>query len=458
MAYDCIIIGAGMSGLSAAYALHKHGRDVLVIEASSHVGGALGSERTPEGFVLEHGPNTVVSNDPALWAHVDELGIADQRLTARSSAKKRYILKNGRPEAIPMGPGGLIGTPLLPFASKLRLLAEPLLPRARTSDETVATFFARRLGPEPMKQLVDPFVSGVYAGDPGMLSVRAAFPRLWEAEQRSGSIMRGMLFAKRPKDKPKGRREMINFRDGLGTWTQALADSLGPERVWLDSSATRIISDGDDWQVSVRHNGHDELLEAQHVIVATPAYAAANLVANLDGAAANALRDIPYPAVSVVHLAYERGNVAHPLDGFGMLCPSREGRKVLGILWPSSLFEGRAPEGTVLTTSFIGGARAPELARQSPDQLIATAVAEHEALLGARGEPLLAKTITWQRAIPQYTIGHAQRIEAIRRLEAKNPGLHLLANYRGGISVPQCWQNGRALAEQIAHQAQHEAV
>ncbi len=458
MVYDCIIIGAGLSGLSAAYALHKRGRSVLLIEASSRVGGALGSERTAEGFVLEHGPNTVVSNDPALWAHFAELGIGEQRITARSSAKKRYILKNGRPEAIPMGPGALLGTPLLPLSSKFRMLAEPLLPRASTNDETVATFFARRLGPEPMQQLVDPFVSGVYAGDPATLSIRAAFPRLWDAEQRSGSIIRGMLFAKRPNDKPKSRREMFSFRDGLGTWTQSLADSIGSERIWLDSPATSISGNGDDWRVSVRHNGRDELLESQRVIVATPAYVAADLIADLDQAAANALRAIPYPPVSIVHLAYNRGNVAHPLDGFGMLCPSREGRKVLGILWPSSLFEGRAPEGTVLTTSFIGGARAPELARQSPEQLIATAIHEHEALLGARGEPLLAQTMTWQQAIPQYTIGHTQRIEAVERLEAAHAGLHLLANYRGGISVPQCWQNGQALAEQIEQQAEYNVT
>ncbi len=459
--YSCVVVGAGISGLSAAFALKRRGAEVLLIEAGSHVGGVMQSEQTPEGFVLEHGPNTVVSNDVELWQAFADLGIAEERVVAGHEGARRYILHNGVPEPIPSSPVAALRTPLLSPLGKLRLLAEPLLPRATTPDESVYTFFCRRLGHEAAQRLVDPFVSGVYAGDVRSLSIKASFTRLWEAEQSHGSIVRGMLAGPRPpRTAKKGKRELFSFRRGLNTWPQAIARFLGSEQVWLQSRITQLRPAETGWHLSVLSNGRETLVHADHVILALPANVVADLVADLDTAAAQALRGIPYPPMAVVHLGYRRDDVAHPLDGFGMLCPSGEGRSILGSLWPTTLFAGRAPAGTVLTTVFVGGARLPEVALEDDDALIARIQRDQREVLGVRGEPVMTRIVRWPRAIPQYVAGHSARVAAIDQMEAAWPGLYVLGNYRKGVSAVQCWQNGQELASQIdiAHAvAQHRS-
>jgi oxygen-dependent protoporphyrinogen oxidase len=323
----------------------------------------------------------------------------------------------------------------------------------------VASFFARRLGPEPAERLADPFVSGVYGGDPRATSMRAAFPTLWGAERRAGSLLAGMLSAPRlvaprpARGEPRPRSLLFNFGGGMASWPRAYARALGPERVWTGATATALRPAFGRWQLEVRRGAEALAVEAGAVVLATPAYVSAGLLEGLDAEAARALRAIPYAPMAVVHLGYARGQVAHPLDGFGLLCPAMERRQVLGILWPSSLFLGRAPEGAVLTASFIGGARMPQLAALDDDRLAAIARAEHEAILGASGPPRLAHVARWPQAIPQYLAGHATRLGELRRLEAAWPGLHLLGNYRDGVSVEKCWRRGAELGLGIANGA-----
>jgi len=454
--YDCIIVGGGISGLSVAYGLHRRGASVLLVEASARVGGAMHSLRTPDGYRLDCGPNTVTSKSAALWQHFAELGLMSERMVAERSSARRFILLGGRPELIPTAPGGLLRTPLLSTKAKLRILAEPLIPRTRQPDASVAAFFARRLGREPAERLVDPFVSGVYAGDPQATSVKAAFPSIWEAEQRAGSIVRGMLSrrARAPK-KPKGARPrsvLFNFAGGLAAWPQAVAHALSDDHVWLNTRAQALRQLGQRWELVVEREGLSQIVSADVIVLAAPAYAAADLVAGLDAAAANALRGISYPPMAVVHLGYRRDTVAHRLDGFGVLCPSGERRGVLGILWSSTMFGSSAPAGHVLTTTFVGGARMPETTRQSDADLIAMVMREHEQILGARGAPAMTQITRWARAIPQYTAGHAQRMDALGQLEAEHPGLFLLGSYRDGLSVEKCWDKGIALADRLTHQ------
>lgn len=455
--YDAIIVGAGISGLSAAYALHQRGASVLVVEARDAVGGAIRSERTAEGFALEHGPNTVVSKDSLLWEHFGELGIAAQRLVADQRSGRRYVLIDGMLELLPTSPPAFFGSKVLSTGGKLRLLAEPLLPRTRMPDESIASFCTRRLGSEAAQRMVDPFVSGVYAGDPSATSMRAAFPSLWEAEQSHGSIVLGMIFGRKraqiDEGRPKPARmrsEMFTFSDGLMTWPQAIARTLGSERVWRGTTATALQPGSDDWQVTVTRNGQPETLTTSQIILATPADVSAMLVDRLDTAAAQMLRAIPYAPLAIVHLGYRRSDVSHPLDGFGMLCPGRERRQILGTLWTSSLFPERAPADTVLLTTFMGGARNPRILEQDDEQVLFHVKREQQALVGAHGEPLLTNVTRWERSIPQYVAGHAQRMTVLSRLEATYPGLHLLGNYRDGVSVERCWSNGRALVERIA--------
>jgi oxygen-dependent protoporphyrinogen oxidase len=439
---DTLVIGAGISGLSAAHALLRAGRGVLVAEAAGRAGGNIRS-RHEAGFILEDGPNTVAASHAELWRHFEELGVAGELVEAERRGARRYVLRGGEPVALPASPPALVRSPLLSARAKLRLLAEPLVPHAR-HDESVAAFFARRLGAEPVAALVDPFVSGVFAGDPAALSMRAAFPRLWELEQRHGSLLRGMLAGRRRRG-PRPRRAIISFRKGLETWPLALARALG-ERLWL-SAPVRALRRGDaGWEATVERAGAPARVRARTVVLATPAHAAAQLLQQPE---ARALAAIPYPSVSVVHLGYRREDVAHPLDGFGLLVPAREGRALLGSLWPAALFPERAPEGQVLTTNFVGGARRPELAMDDDEGLIARTHAELVALLGVRGQPVIARVARWPLAIPQYVAGHSERVDALAQLERRLPGLHLLANYRGGIGVEACWLNGTHLAEAI---------
>jgi protoporphyrinogen/coproporphyrinogen III oxidase len=453
MDYDCLVVGAGIGGLSAAYELSRSGLRVLVIEADIQVGGVMRSERTPDGFLLEHGPNTVTSNDPALHDHFSSLGIAAEKLVAKREGARRYVLHSGALLPIPMSPPAFLRSRLLSGRAKLRMFAELLLPRSPASDESVAAFFIRRLGPEPFERLIDPFISGVYAGDPRALSARASFARLWAAEQRAGSIVRGMLAggaARKPKPARRTPRELFSFRAGLAAWPQALADQLGPERLWLGARAVALRQSPDGWELAVQRPGQIDPLTARHVLLAVPAQVAASLIEPYDQAAATALRGIAYPPVSIVHLGYRREAVAHPIDGFGMLCPASEGRRVLGTLWPSALFPGRAPEGAILTSSFVGGARYPDLARQSDEALIEQVHAEQQALIGAREEPMLARVMRWSQAIPQYNAGHIQRLATLEHCEARLAGLHLLGNYRDGVSVERAWQRGREQAQLVA--------
>lgn len=447
--YDCIVVGAGISGLSAAWALHQRGAKLLVIEQQPSVGGALRSEKTDEGFVLEHGTQTVSSSDPALWQHFAELGIEQERLV--SSVQRTYVVHNDTLEPLPLSPMGFVSSRLLSPAARLRLLAEPLLPRALTPDESIATFFNRRFGPELTRTIVAPFVSGIYGGDPHELSIRAIFPGLWETEQHHGSLLRGLLVrskrgSKRAASPP---RQTFNFRNGLAVWPQAIARALGPERVWTDTTATALAPVEQNWLVTVVRNGKEEILEASRVILAVPTEPAARLVAGLEPVAAQAFRATRYPPMAAVHLGYRREDVAHPLDGMGMLCPSNDQSATMGTLWMSTIFPEHAPAGMVLTTAFVGGATMPDVAQQSEETLLALIQREQQQLMGVRGEPVLKRVAYWQRSIPQYDAGQFRRISACNRLEARWPGLYIVSNYRSGFSVEHCWQKGVELGSHI---------
>lgn len=454
--YDCIVVGAGISGLSTAYALQRRGAKVLVVEASAKVGGAMSSEQTPEGFVLEKGPNTIVCGSADMHEHFANLGIEKELMQADRQGARRYLLLDGQLELIPMGPVGAITTRLFSPKGKLRLAAEPFIPRAKTSDESVATFFTRRLGTELAQRVVDPFVSGVYAGDATVLSIRETFPVVWEAEQKYGNIVWGMINIMREKaaerkktGKKRVKSEMISFRGGVAHWPQAIAKALGPNNVWLNCPATALQRVEQDWQLTVQHDGKEETVSAERLILATPAGATANLLEPLDPKVAKALREIPYPSVAVVHLGYRREDVAHPLDGFGMLCPSHEKRDVLGTLWSSTLFTENAPQGKVLLTSFVGGARRSAFALQAEDSLLEAIIQEQQKLVGAKGQPVFTRITQWQSAIPQYVAGHTERMAQVNRLEAMWSGLYIVSNYRDGVSVEKCWHKGNELGQRI---------
>ncbi len=446
------MIGAGISGLATAWWLERYGLAVRVLEAKPQAGGTIGSARD-SGFLVEAGPNSTLDTTPLLGELMTGLGIADERVPADSAARNRYVVRDGRLIALPLTPAAFLSTKLFSWRAKLALAREPFVAAAPAdADESVAQFVRRRLGAELLDFAIDPFVSGVYAGDPEKLSLRAAFPRLHALESRYGSLIRGQILGSRERardaEKAKTSAAMFSFRNGMQTLTDALAARLAS--LTTNAEAIGIEAHGKRRFTVVAATAAGEArFEASAVVVATPAYAAARLVAPLLPAAAAALEAVPYPPVTVCACAYPRAAVEHPLDGFGVLVPSRERRAVLGSIFSSTLFPGRAPAGSVLLTTFVGGARNPERALQDDEMIVATVQAELSRLVGAPGTAQFVRVTRWPRAIPQYTLGHLQRMAQVERAEQDRPGLFFCANYRGGVAVGDCVKSAAAIAGRI---------
>ena len=246
------------------------------------------------------------------------------------------------------------------------------------------------------------------------------------------------------------RSVTFSFAGGIATWPKAIARTLGPQRVWQQSRVSDLFHEAGIWRLVVERDGSATTVETRAVILATPAYVSAELVADLDAQAAAALRGIPYSSMAVVNLGYRRSQVAHPLDGFGVLAPSCEGRNFLGLLWSSSLFPPFAPAGRVSTIDMMGGSLNPIRDEQTREELIAQAIADNEAVLGASGPPEVVNFSRWPKALPQYNFGHVERIAALERLERARPGLYFVGSYRGGVGVPKCWKNAVELADRVA--------
>jgi oxygen-dependent protoporphyrinogen oxidase len=447
-----VIVGAGISGLSAAWFLHRKGFAVRVLEANDRVGGVIETEAA-DGYLIERGPNSTMQKpgtpDDALGRIVEQTGLADRLLEAAPAARKRFVMRNRQLLSLPGSPGEGITTKLFSTRAKLRLLAEPFIGRAR-DEETVAEFVTRRLGREFLDYAVAPFISGVYAGDPAKLSVRAAVARIYALERDHGSLIRG-AFALRKLGKgagmPAGR--LVSFDEGMAVLPAAIAGALPEGAVETGCRVAALERTGDNWRV--RYSGADGAaeVEAAHVILAVPAGATANLMEPLAPEAATLLRAIPYAPIVSAGLGYARGQVAHPLDGFGFLVPRVEGVRTLGGLFSSTLFPGRAPDGRVLITAFIGGTTDPDAVTLDDDAVTGAIEADLKAALAIDGAPAPVRLARYEAAIPQYTLGHLDRIAGIEAQLATLPGLHLRASWRDGVSVSDCVRNGEKLAESL---------
>lgn len=438
-----VIIGAGLTGLSAAVALKRRGVPVVVLDSSAQPGGAVGTERT-EGFLVERGPNSMMLNNTAVADFLRDEGLDDEIITPQ--AKKRFLLRGGAPIALPSNLSGAVTTPLFSLPGKLRVLAEPFIARGAVEEESLADLVRRRLGSEVLSRAIEPFVGGIYAGDPEKLSAEHAFPKLWQLEREHGSFVRGALRQRRTGPGQK----MISFRGGMGALTDRLASLLGTD-LHLGAEVKSISRRDGAWSVAWTSAGGAASSDCLSLVSTVPAFAVPGLPwpRELDHALAF-LHGVEYPPVSVVAHGFPRSAVRHPLDGFGLLVPAAEGRQILGTIFSSSLFPERAPQGQVLLTTFVGGSRQPALAALADDELDRLVRADLSSLLGAEGEPVFRRIIRWPRAIPQYNIGHGEVVAALEKLEAAHPGLHFVGNYRGGIAAGQCIRNGLRLAEEIS--------
>jgi protoporphyrinogen/coproporphyrinogen III oxidase len=434
-----IVIGAGLSGLVYAHKLAGIGRDVLVLEASDRPGGVVRTEKR-EGYLLELGPNTVRPT-PDLWRVAGELDLHRETLLV-SSRSPRYVDFGGRLHPLPMSPAALVRTSLLSRRGKLRLIAEPFIRKPIPGADTVRSFFARRLGPEVAERMVEPFVSGIFAGDGTRLSASACFPGLTRWERERGSLLSGALadrFARKPGTKSPVRG-LLSFREGLETLPRAIAASLGG-RLVLKAPVIRVIRFGNAWTVRTM----DEELPASRVVIATPANEAARLAEAFAPPAARALASIPQPPLAVLHLAWPAAAFARIPEGFGHLVVPQAGRRILGAVYTSSLFPDRAPEGQVLLTIFLGGARDPQAGTLSETELVGHALRDLDATLGIRTEPKVIGLTRYTNALPQYDLGHESRLKILADTEQGWPGLAFIGNYRGGISVGDVVRNALEL-------------
>ncbi len=456
------VVGGGITGLVAAHALHRRGLRVRLFEAGEQVGGAIRTTRT-EGFLAEHGPGAFLTS-PVADTLIRELGLLPAVVEASATAARRYVVRDGALVPFPMGPVSMLTTPLLSPAAKLRVLLEPLVPPlAGAGDESIAAFVRRRLGPEVLDYAVDPFVAAIFAGDPEQLSVRHAFPRVAELEAQHGSLSRGLMASRRRRrgqsapdtgakhaSEGAARPRLIAFADGMQSLPEALAAALG-DAVHCRCPVRLIHRQGTRWALEAGAEGATTTHVVDAVVMATPAHvlSAMELPAELRQLSAP-VEQVEYPSMSTLVLGFMRDEVAHPLDGYGVLVPSKERRTLLGALFSSSLFPGRAPEGEVAISCFVGGAGGGERAREQTDLLVERLLYELRPLLGVDGEPTFVHHVYWPRAIPQYTVGYQAVKEAATAMETRFPGLYLAGNYRNGVSVGDCLAEGTMVAGRVA--------
>ena len=454
---QALIVGAGISGLTTAFALRKAGIDARIVDGASRPGGLIQSVRR-DGYLVECGPQSF-SGNASLTSICRDLEILDRRILADSKAP-RFVLINGALEKVPLGPGLLV-SPLMGGGTRTALFRDVFgRSEAPDSDESVASFIRRKFSPTLLDRLVGPFVSGIYAGDPEKLSLRAAFPILYEAEQTSGSVLRGLLKvmkarkAKRgplPREKPT----LQTFREGNDTLVRALAEKLGAYlSLEAEVISIRPLDPGREpktprFRVGLHTPSGTEFLETERLVLAVPTDRAGKLLAPLGRAFESQLRTVDYSGVAVVSLGYRKEDVGHPLDGFGFLVPRSSGLTVLGTVWNSSLFPGRAPGHHVLLTSFVGGATNPDATKQPADQLVALVHREIKPLMQLREGPVFSNVSVWPRALPQYNLGHTARMAEINNCRADFPGLYLTGNYMNGPAIGACVEQALKVADEI---------
>jgi protoporphyrinogen/coproporphyrinogen III oxidase len=441
------VLGAGITGLAAAWNLQRDGFSSIVFEKSDRVGGAIGSIRR-EGWLHELGPNSLVES-LEVAAFVDAIGLGSRRLYAASVAKHRYVMRDGRLVALPVSPFGFVTTRLFSWRAKLALLGEPWRkPAPAGLDESVAAFTRRRLGNEFLDYAVNPFVAGVYAGDPERLSVQHAFPKLHALEQQHGSLIRGALKRRRAKGDPGGR--IFSFPDGLGELPAAIARTLRTA-VRLRTTVKSIRRTRDAWEIVSECGGllTSETYAAVVCALSADALAALGIEGVSLGGGLNLLREIEHPPVVSILTGFKRTDVRHPLDGFGVLVPEVERRRILGTLFSSTLFAGRAPDDHVALTTFVGGTRHPPLANLDDRDLLRVVQEELAHLVGTSAAPVFTAIQRWPRAIPQYAMGYQRFKAAMANLEIAAPGLLIGGNARDGISLANCIASGQRMAEAV---------
>ena len=462
-----VVIGGGITGLTAAYALNENARQhpsagrpftCTLVEASSRLGGKILTERS-NGFVIEAGPESFLAQKPWGIDLCRRLGLTESLIPTIPEHRKTFVLLGGRLHELPQGLvmgvpaklGPFLRTSLLSWPGKLRLAAELFIPRiGHNEDESLATFFRRRLGKEALDRIIEPLLTGIYTGAADQLSLLATFPRFREMEREHGSLLRALLVSKwkaaKEEEAAPSATPFVTLREGLGHLVHVLAERLEGTTVYAEAPVRELRRrDEQGYDVVL----DDRTLPADAVVLTVPAYGAAGLLAPLDQGLSDQLASIPYASSVTVSLAFRKHDLHHDLDGYGFVVPRIENRLLIASTWTSSKWEHRAPHDAVLVRCYLGGAGREAVLAQTDKELIDLIRGELREILGIDQSPLLARVHRWPRAMPQYQVGHLHRLAVIGERLEHLPGVFLAgAGYRG-VGIPDCIRDGMAAAESV---------
>ena len=454
-----VIVGGGISGLATAYTLQERGPcDYTLIEGSPRWGGKITSVHE-NGFTIEGGPDSFITQKAAGLDLCKRLGLEDQLVGSNSGKNAAtFIWSGGRLHRMPEGMMLMAPTMVLPFLrsrliswpGKMRAGLEVFIPRARgDEDESLAGFVRRRLGNELLNKIAGPLMGGIYAADPERMSLKSTFPMFLEMEKKHGSLLLGMMKRTRPRVAHGAKRPpmFMTLRGGLQQLSDALAARLPETNLRVGCRAISVSRYAERYKIDLSDGSS---LLADDVVFATPSFVTADLVEQLDPTLAERLRAILYVSTATVSLGFRRSEIAHPLQGAGFIVPPGEGRRITACSWSSAKFNHRAPEDCVLLRVFIGGALAEELAEQDEAALVQLAREELQVILGITATPVLARAYRWSKANPQYDLGHEERVAEIERSLPNLPGLHLAGAAYHGPGIPDCIQSGTKAAAAIA--------
>ena len=446
------ILGAGISGLATAYWLSKDGYDITVLESKNEPGGSMES-RHEDGFLIDYGPNSGLETNPFIGQIVRELDLNDEFMYASDEGKKRYILRDNQLHALPMNPIAFLTTGLFSSKAKFRVLAEPFIGKSEDGYyQSISEFVKRRLGREFLDYAINPFVAGVFAGNPDHLSVKSAFPKLYRLEEVYGGLFKGLIKGAKERkgigEESKQSARMFSFKGGMQILPKAIADKLG-NSILYNCNVEKVIQAKNGFEVLYTHEQNFVKDFADIVISAIPAYKATSVFVDLDDGLSGHLDRIYYPPVKVLYIGFRKGVIGRTLDGFGFLIPEKEQKTFLGAIWSSTIFPFRANEGCEAFTLFVGGARSPDMVCDENKQHVAHVLEEFKKLMDIDEDPIFIKEKIWPMAIPQYDLGHIEHDRYFESFEIKHPGIFLSGNYRGGISVGDCIQNSQLTYQRI---------
>ena len=467
-----VIIGGGISGLSTAYSLERvieQSGDELtytLFEKGTRLGGNIVTEEE-KGFVVEGGPDCFISEKPWALALCKELGLKGEIICTNDEHRKTFVLWKRKLHELPEGVILMVPTKIVPilwstlisFPGKIRMGMEYFIPKRKSNeDESLGSFVRRRLGKEALTKIAEPLIAGIHAGDPETMSIRSSFPRFVDLEQNYGSLIKGMLArmveAKKWKKKSTGEKitMFMTLKGGVATLTNTIASSLSIGSTIQGKEITGISRsdvNGRTPSYTISFAGGDDAVKADAVIIAAPAYAAANLLKHLDPSLADQLMEIPYASTATVSIAYKKEDVSHPLNGFGFVIPKVENRRIMAATWTSVKFSYRAPGDSVLIRCFVGGALNENLVSLSDEEMIKMVREELKDIMGIGAKPILSRVFRFHKAMPQYTIGHEEKVSKIEQMVNEHDGLFLTGSAYRGIGISDCVHNGEITAKKV---------